>query len=99
MRENEDAIAIYSRKSRFTGKGESIGNQVELAKEYIRVHFGDDAVKKTIIYEDEGFSRRKSQPSCLPKDAGGSATAKISGDCGLPAGPYQPQCQRLLRPD
>ena len=30
MRENEDAIAIYSRKSRFTGKGESIGNQVEL---------------------------------------------------------------------
>ena len=56
MRENEDAIAIYSRKSRFTGKGESIGNQVELAKEYIRVHFGDDAVKKTIIYEDEGFS-------------------------------------------
>ena len=56
MRENEDAIAIYSRKSRFTGKGESIGNQVELTKEYIRVHFGDDAVKKTIIYEDEGFS-------------------------------------------
>lgn len=56
MRENEDAIAIYSRKSRFTGKGESIGNQVELAKEYIRVHFGDDAVKKTVIYEDEGFS-------------------------------------------
>ena len=34
MRENEDAVAIYSRKSRFTGKGESIGNQVELAKEY-----------------------------------------------------------------
>ena len=28
MRENEDAIAIYSRKSRFTGKGESIENQM-----------------------------------------------------------------------
>ena len=30
MRRNDDSIAIYSRKSRFTGKGESIGNQVEL---------------------------------------------------------------------
>ena len=36
MRRNDDSIAIYSRKSRFTGKGESIGNQVELCKEYVR---------------------------------------------------------------
>lgn len=55
MRENEDAIAIYSRKSRFTGKGESIGNQVELAKEYIRVHFGDDAVKKPSSMKMKAF--------------------------------------------
>lgn len=33
MRKNGEAIAIYSRKSKFTGKGESIGNQVELCKE------------------------------------------------------------------
>ena len=32
MRKNGDIIAIYSRKSKFTGKGESIGNQVELCK-------------------------------------------------------------------
>lgn len=35
MRKNGDIIAIYSRKSKFTGKGESIGNQVELCKEYV----------------------------------------------------------------
>lgn len=56
MQENEDIIAIYSRKSKFTGKGESIGNQVELCKEYIRVHFGEAAVDRAAVYEDEGFS-------------------------------------------
>ena len=56
MRKNEEMIAIYSRKSKFTGKGESIGNQVELCKEYIRVHYGDAAVDRVVVYEDEGFS-------------------------------------------
>ena len=56
MRQNEDVIALYSRKSKFTGKGESIGNQVELGKEFVRVHFGDAAVDKIVVYEDEGFS-------------------------------------------
>lgn len=46
-------IAIYSRKSKFTGKGESIGNQIEMCKEYITSHFGECEL---IIYEDEGFS-------------------------------------------
>ncbi len=54
MRKNEDVIAIYSRKSKFTGKGESIGNQVELCKEYIRMHYGEN--QSIIVYEDEGFS-------------------------------------------
>lgn len=56
MPQNEDVIALYSRKSKFTGKGESIGNQVELGKEYVRVHFGEAAVDKIVLYEDEGFS-------------------------------------------
>ncbi len=30
MQKRENKIAIYSRKSKFTGKGESIGNQIEL---------------------------------------------------------------------
>lgn len=44
--------AIYSRKSIFTGKGESIENQIELCKEY-----GERLnIKEYLIYEDEGFS-------------------------------------------
>lgn len=49
-------IAIYSRKSKFTGKGESIGNQVELCKEYVSAHYGEEALDSLAVYEDEGFS-------------------------------------------
>jgi len=56
MRKGDNAIAIYSRKSRFTGKGESIGNQVELCKEYVCLHHGKEALDNTFVYEDEGFS-------------------------------------------
>jgi len=49
-------IAIYSRKSKFTGKGESIDNQIELCKQYISVHEGEDAAVSAQVYEDEGFS-------------------------------------------
>lgn len=56
MRENDNCIAIYSRKSKFTGKGESIGNQIELCKEFIRVHYSDAALDNVLIFEDEGFS-------------------------------------------
>ena len=56
MKKNTDTIAIYSRKSKFTGKGESIGNQIELCKEYIRAHYGDGALEHLVVYEDEGFS-------------------------------------------
>ena len=56
MKKELQPIAIYSRKSKFTGKGESVGNQVELCREYIRTHFGDEAAEKAIVFEDEGFS-------------------------------------------
>lgn len=56
MSANADCIGIYSRKSKFTGKGESIGNQVELCKAYIRTNYGDIQAGNVIIYEDEGFS-------------------------------------------
>ena len=52
----EGNIVIYSRKSRFTGKGESIGNQTELCRDYIKLHFGEEALEETFLYEDEGFS-------------------------------------------
>lgn len=48
-------IAIYSRKSVFTGKGDSIENQVQLCKEYIEKNFFDEEITYK-IYEDEGFS-------------------------------------------
>lgn len=56
MAKNPEKIAIYSRKSRFTGKGESIGNQVELCRAYVISHYGEDAANKIVVYEDEGFS-------------------------------------------
>ena len=56
MGRNDEMIAIYSRKSKFTGKGESIGNQVELCKEHIRNFFGEGYVERCVVFEDEGFS-------------------------------------------
>lgn len=48
-------IAIYSRKSVFTGKGESIENQIQLCKDHCEVYFKNQN-PEYIIYEDEGFS-------------------------------------------
>ena len=56
MGKNEEKIAIYSRKSRFTGKGESIGNQIELCKSYVAGMFGEKYAEECEIFEDEGFS-------------------------------------------
>lgn len=52
MGKNGESIAVYSRKSRFTGKGDSIGNQVELCREYIRVHYGEEALEQVVVFED-----------------------------------------------
>lgn len=47
-------IAIYSRKSIFTGKGDSIENQISMCQEYIYSKLGKDV--EISIYEDEGFT-------------------------------------------
>lgn len=44
--------AIYSRKSKFTGKGDSVENQVQMCKKYGKMH----DITSYIVYEDEGFS-------------------------------------------
>ncbi len=54
--EVEKYFVIYSRKSRFTGKGESIENQIEMCRQYISRNFGSTAADQAQIYEDEGFS-------------------------------------------
>lgn len=48
-------IAIYSRKSIFTGKGESIENQIQLCENYCKTYMDEKDLAFT-IYEDEGFS-------------------------------------------
>ena len=49
-------IAIYSRKSKFTGKGDSIENQIKECDKYIKEHFNDVTDKDIAIFEDEGYS-------------------------------------------
>lgn len=49
-------FAIYSRKSKFTGKGESIENQIEMCRQYIVRNFGQEQADNALVYEDEGFS-------------------------------------------
>ena len=50
-------FAIYSRKSKFTGKGESIDNQIEMCQDYINTHFSETE-NEIKVYEDEGFSAK-----------------------------------------
>ena len=50
-------IFIYSRKSKFTGKGESTQNQIEACKRKIALTFDDVNLEKDIsVFEDEGFT-------------------------------------------
>lgn len=49
-------IAIYSRKSKFTGKGDSIDNQIQMCREYITKHFPNADDIRVDVYEDEGYS-------------------------------------------
>lgn len=49
---------IYSRKSVYTGKGESIENQIEMCKQYIHNKFSDVSDADITVYEDEGFSAK-----------------------------------------
>lgn len=49
-------IAIYSRKSVYTGKGESIENQVEMCRQYCLTRIPGAEGAAFSIYEDEGFS-------------------------------------------
>ena len=61
-------IAIYSRKSRFTGKGESIANQIEECKKYClyMLHKPKENIKFT-VYEDEGYSGKDLERPAMKK--------------------------------
>lgn len=49
-------LAIYSRKSKYTGKGEAIENQIEMCRNYINSHFEGVQESDIVVFEDEGFS-------------------------------------------
>lgn len=49
-------FVIYSRKSKVTGKGESVENQVEMCRHYIACTFSQQDADSALVYEDEGFS-------------------------------------------
>ncbi len=51
-------VAIYSRKSVYTGKGESIENQIEMCKKYIFSKISGIKDEDIAVYEDEGFSAK-----------------------------------------
>ena len=53
-------VAIYSRKSLFTGKGESVENQIEMCRQYIKFSMVDVEVvdEDIFVYEDEGYSAK-----------------------------------------
>ena len=54
-------IAIYSRKSKWTGKGESVENQITMCREYITMFLEGSDKAQIIEYEDEGFSGKNTR--------------------------------------
>lgn len=88
---------IYSRKSKFTGKGESIENQIELCRQYIAMHFGEEAAENVLIYEDEGFSGGNLERPQFKKMMKDSQKIAFCRHRGLPPRPHQPQHRRLCQ--
>ena len=68
---------IYSRKSKYTGKGESIENQVEMCKEYLYKHIGSIDEKDIVVYEDEGFSAKNLERPMFKKMMSDSKNQKV----------------------
>lgn len=54
-------IAIYSRKSKWTGRGDSVENQVSMCREYISRYVEGADQAEILIYEDEGFSGKNTR--------------------------------------
>lgn len=54
-------IAVYSRKSKWTGKGDSVENQLIMCREYIEAFIEGGKEAEIIEYEDEGFSGKNTK--------------------------------------
>lgn len=53
--------AIYCRKSRFTGRGESVENQEQLCRQYIERMDPEDNSRRITVFEDEGYSGKNTR--------------------------------------
>lgn len=54
-------IYIYSRKSKWTGRGESVENQVQMCMDYIERNISEAKNAKICIFEDEGYSGKNTK--------------------------------------
>lgn len=83
-------FAIYSRKSKTTDKGESIGNQVEMCRNYINANAPGEE-HEFLIYEDEGFSGKNTKRPEFLRMMQDAKKKRFQ----LPVGPNQPQHRRF----
>lgn len=58
-------IAIYSRKSKLSEQGDSVENQINLCRQYIKLNCKDD--ENILIYEDDGFSGKDTERPMFKK--------------------------------
>ena len=49
-------IFIYSRKSKWTGRGESVENQIAMCRDYIQYNIEGASQAEITVFEDEGYS-------------------------------------------
>lgn len=54
-------IYIYSRKSKWTGRGESVENQVQMCMDYIERYIADSKNANIEVFEDEGYSGKNTK--------------------------------------
>ena len=54
-------IFIYSRKSKWTGRGDSIENQVQMCQEYIECYIEGADKAEICVFEDEGYSGKNTK--------------------------------------
>ena len=71
-------IFIYSRKSKWTGRGESVENQVQMCREYINRHIEEAGTAEIEVYEDEGYSGKNTNRPEFQR----MMKKMKAGDCG-----------------
>ena len=73
---------IYSRKSKFTGKGESIENQIELCRQYIAMHFGEDAAEKAAVQRGRARGASEARAHAASCRGGRAACGREDAEVG-----------------